>query len=471
MHSRGPNKLHCRLGNNARLISSLFLMLMISLSAMTLISFSKQIDGQSSSNCVNLPVSTVQASGSEPRHSALNAIDNKPNTRWSNVGLPSWIEADLGSSQNVCHVDISWYRGNLRINTFAISVSNDKINYQDIFDGQSSGTTKSFERYDVPDTQARFLKITVYENSEDNNYASISELDIYGYTPREICDNGLDDDGDGLIDIADSDCQGSGGGNGGTDPFGIVKIYPTKADGEEWYMNMNNPTADSRTVPPSMTKNSDGSWKVTSTQVRYGVYTSSGYHPELITTYNQKELAAKEYMQSPNDWKNVEMTGYVKVNSFKGDDNFAWYNRGGRHTDAQPCEGTGYKGGLYYSGKTRFAKEQWHVSYAFSPTIPAVSSIEDRWVGFKYVVYNVQENGKTIVKMENWIDNKNDGNWVKIYDYKDSGGWGSDATRCGGDPDQIITWGGPISTFRWDSATSVDIKNLSVREIEPPSSS
>lgn len=268
---------------------------------------------------------------------------------------------------NTCHVDISWYRGNLRTNTFTISVSNDKINYQDIFDGQSSGTTKSFERYDVPDTQARFLKITFYENSEDNNYASISELDIYGYTPREICDNGLDDDGDGLIDIADSDCEGSGGGNGGTDPFGIVKIYPTKTEGEEWYMNMNNPTADSRTVPPSMTKNIDGSWRVTSTQVRYGVYTSSGYHPELITTYNQKELAAKGYMQSQNDWKNVEMTGYVKVNSLKGDDNFAWYNRGGRHTDAQPCEGTGYKGGSYYSGKTMFAKEQWHVSYAFSP--------------------------------------------------------------------------------------------------------
>jgi hypothetical protein len=68
--------------------------------------------------------------------------------------------------------------------------------------------------------------------------------------------------------------------------------------------------------------------------------------------------------------------------------------------------------------------------------------------------------------MEDWIDNNNDGNWAKIYDYKDSGGWGTNATRCGGDPDQIITWGGPIATFR---TTSVDIRNLSVREIEPSS--
>src|SRR5688500_1527117 len=27
----------------------------------------------------------------------------------------------------------------------------------------------------------------------------------------------------------------------GVDPFGITKMYPTKAGGEEWYMNMDNP--------------------------------------------------------------------------------------------------------------------------------------------------------------------------------------------------------------------------------------
>lgn len=46
--------------------------------------------------------------------------------------------------------------------------------------------------------------------------------------------------------------------------------------------------------------------------------------------------------------------------------------------------------------------------------------------------------------------------------------WGGQGTQCGGDPDQIITWGGPVATFRWDSATDVDIKNFSVREIQPP---
>ena len=29
----------------------------------------------------------------------------------------------------------------------------------------------------------------------------------------------------------------------------------------------------------------------------------------------------------------------------------------------------------------------------------------------------------------------------------------------------MITWGGPIATFRWDSAKDVDFKFMSVREI------
>ena len=89
---------------------------------------------------------------------------------------------------------------------------------------------------------------------------------------------------------------------------------------------------DPRSNPPSLRKNSDGSFKVTSSQVRYGVYTNSGYNPNDIETLDHGEIAQQGYMQSTNDWKNVEMTGYVKVNSGQSGENFAWYARGGRHT-------------------------------------------------------------------------------------------------------------------------------------------
>ncbi len=262
----------------------------------------------------------------------------------------------------------------------------------------------------------------------------------------------------------------------GVDKFGIKKIYPTKSVGgktEEWYMNMDNPTNDARTSPPSMTKNSDGSWKVTSGQVRYGVYTSTGYHPDQISTLNQAQMEAKGYMQSPNDWKNVEMTGIVKFVSGDSTDSWTWYARGGRHTGSgypQGCEGTAYKVDLFYNGKVRFAKEQWHVSYVFTgtktPTIPTNNI--GKFVGFKGVMYNFQQGGKTVVKLELWVDPTLTNNWQKVDEFVDSGGWGSSAGECGGKPDQIITWGGPTATFRWDNANNVSIKNLSVREIVPP---
>jgi hypothetical protein len=121
---------------------------------------------------------------------------------------------------------------------------------------------------------------------------------------------------------------------------GIGEIYPTKPGGEEWFMNMQNPTADPRFDPQTnITKNSDGSYKITKTEVRMEVNPSTGYNQDQVTTSNQR-VDSKRYMQSPNDWKNVEMTGYVRLISSPSDDQFNWYNRGGHHTNAATCEGT-----------------------------------------------------------------------------------------------------------------------------------
>jgi hypothetical protein len=261
--------------------------------------------------------------------------------------------------------------------------------------------------------------------------------------------------------------------NAGTDIFGIKKLYQTKTGGEEWFMNMNNPLSDSRFNPQNtITKNPDGSWKMKSTKVRMSVYTSTGFDPNDIPTLDHSVIASKGYMLAPNDWRNFEMTQYVKVNTSPGDDNFSPNGRGGRHTgDGTPpvgCEGSSMKGDVFFSGKVRFAKEQWHVSYVFTNLKTATSSIEDKWVGIKFIVYNLLENNKVVVKTELWLDTNNNGNFVKVDENVDRGGWGTTGGECGGAPDQIISWGGPITTFRWDTATDVDFKNLSVREIVPP---
>lgn len=256
------------------------------------------------------------------------------------------------------------------------------------------------------------------------------------------------------------------------DQFGIIKLYPTKNNGEEWYMNMNNPLGDSRFNPQNIiTKNPDGSWKMKSTQVRMSVYTSTGYNSANIPTLDHSVMASKGYMLAVNDWRNFEMTQYIKVNTSPSDDNFSPYGRGGRHTGSGPpegCEGSSIKGDVFFSGKVRFAKEQWHVSYVFTSLKTATTSIEDKWVGIKFIVYNFVENNKIVVKTELLLDTNNSGNFVKVDENVDRGGWGTEGIECGGAPDQIISWGGPITTFRWDTATDVDFKNLSVREIVPP---
>ena len=302
----------------------------------------------------------------------------------------------------------------------------------------------------------------------------------------EICGDGQDNDGNGQIDencnlgdVLKTDSISSDNSvsqvnsksadeKKSFDKFGVVKIYPTKKGGEQWYIK-SDPNSDPRFSPQTtMTKNSDGSFKIKSTKVRMGVFTSSGFHPENIKTLNHNKIALAGYMQSPNDWKNVEITGYVKLNS-GNNDNFVWYARGGRHTgfgSPEGCEGVAYKGGLFYSGATRWEKEQYHSGgYVFGEFGKNIGPIKGKWVGFKVIMYNVVQDHKTMVKLELWVDKNNNNNWIKAAEKTDKGGWGNSGRECGGKADQIITWGGPIAAFRWDGATNVDIKKFSVREI------
>jgi hypothetical protein len=421
------------------------------------------IDNKEVLECRTLDPAVVTALGSDANVPS-NVIDKNLNTRWSEDATGSWIQFDLGSKTKICSVDIAWYRGNMRENAFTVSVSDDGSVFKNVIERESSGNASGLEKYSLPSgTEGKVVRITVNGNSE-NNWTSITEIALFGVesdaeTPSSTPPPSQPNPGD------------SGSDSGTNDKFGIKKIYSTKPGGEEWYMNMQDPNNDPRSIPPSMSKNSDGSWRVTSDQVRYGVYTSAGYKPDDVEI-DHRVIASRGYMQSPNDWKNVEMTGQVKFNSGDNSENWAWYARGGRHTGSgypDGCEGSSLKGDLRYTdGTVRWAKEQWHVSYVFNSWKNSPASADGKFVGFKAMMYNTIVNGETAVKLELWVDPNNDNNWQKVYDFIDQGGWGNDGGECNGKPDQIISWGGPIASFRWDSANSVDIKNLSVREIVTP---
>ncbi len=259
-----------------------------------------------------------------------------------------------------------------------------------------------------------------------------------------------------------------------SDVFGIKKIYETKFGGNEWYMNMVNPTIDPRFDPRGVIiPNPDGSWKIQQGQVRMVVYsTEKGtYENTPIPTYSRTQLADQGYMQFSSDWRNFEMTGYVKLNETDGgaDDQFTWYGRGGTHNDLNNgCEGSSTKGALHFDGRTQIEKESWHVKYDFSENKQSIPPLLGNWIGFKFIVFNQPGiNFDQQVRHEIWIDASNTNHWIKVHSFTDDG-FGSGANNCGPAfaDNMPITWGGPLATFRADNAIDFDFRYLSVREIQ-----
>jgi len=137
------------------------------------------INKANAQSCTNLPISGVTASGNEVGNVPSNVLDNNLATRWSSLGIGQFITADLGSIQNICSVDIAWYNGNARMYHFVIATSTDGTTFTNKFSGDSSGTTLNSEKYIIPATDARYVRVTVNGNTV-NNWANIVELDVFG---------------------------------------------------------------------------------------------------------------------------------------------------------------------------------------------------------------------------------------------------------------------------------------------------
>ncbi|MEM1438721.1 MAG: polysaccharide lyase family 7 protein [Pseudomonadota bacterium] len=104
------------------------------------------------------------------------AIDDNlaPASRWESPGNAASLTLDLGARHVVREVGIAWFEGDQRIAAFNILSSEDGANFESLLaDQQSSGTTQQFERYDVPDTPARYLRIENLGNSASVDNAII----------------------------------------------------------------------------------------------------------------------------------------------------------------------------------------------------------------------------------------------------------------------------------------------------------
>lgn len=276
----------------------------------------------------------------------------------------------------------------------------------------------------------------------------------------------------------------------GRDEFGIEKIYPDKVAGGEYWAISDGFENQNRIKISGEVNKTGSTWIGTPNSkntFRVAVYVKEGIDDDVTLQRGADHalLAREGYMQETHDWKNVEITGYFRISDVENSgEEITLYSRTGNHrsgSTAEKCQGTAYKIGIEFNGDPDLAKEMHHPGgYVDPPSLDqhlTVGSIEDRWIGVKSIMYNVYNSDGTVnhVKMEMYVDttpeDKNDP-WTLFYEAVDSGNWDGEqfvVDNCKAQSArEMITWGGPASTFRIDDAGTVEFKELSVREIEPP---
>jgi hypothetical protein len=255
---------------------------------------------------------------------------------------------------------------------------------------------------------------------------------------------------DGAVPVVDA---GLPGPDAAVDPAGVLEIYPTKEGGRVWCLDPLDPEGDgvfhaSSATGTELAPAGDGSWRASDeTDSR-----NSGTRLEVGTPTGE------------TPWGDVEISGYVQLESSSFDEEFSWYGRSGHHTADDPCDGTAYHMQLTYGGDVWYQKEIWHTG-GYTPIrrgelADVTAPLVGRWVGVKAMIYT---DGGVVVN-EIWVDGAADGTWRKVNGIVDDGGWAGSELGCERAIDQVLTDPRPIVAFRADNAT-FRFRQLCVREI------
>jgi hypothetical protein len=277
---------------------------------------------------------------------------------------------------------------------------------------------------------------------------------------------------------------------------GVLQIYSNNPRLPIWVMGFGN--WNSRAPGSGASGSGAATVLQKSGQVRYGVKCTPSANDN--TEQNHKINLARGYSDTENDFVSIEQTGFVEIThqaSNEKDQDVTWYGPSGRHTgnmdddhsDKKGCMGTCYKGSLHSgTGKNRMGKENWHVNYTYEGVNwkEGPGSIDNlvkqmarsgKRVGFKWV--NMKIGNKR--RLEIWVDSggaigysptdKPVNKWQLVRVYEDNSDWGEDQDGldlCGCDnKKQVILWGAPECTYRWDNQTA-KLSLDTIQEITPP---
>jgi hypothetical protein len=239
------------------------------------------------------------------------------------------------------------------------------------------------------------------------------------------------------------------------DKFGIEQLYPTADNGPVWFLNNQEPQDDDNFLMTS--------------HEHIDLQEKDQKDPdafELDAETGSERHGVRLHADSPNGhWKNVEMTGYFKLE--QGDDQFTLIARQGpTYNDDGGCGAYGYYGMISAEGDAFFKKKLFHHGgYSDRTAVKenVIGNLDGKWIGVKLIVYDLD---KDDVKLELWIDNGDEQNqWKKATEYIDDGDWEVSGSDCDRSEDDIIEEG-TRGGFRVDNS-EFDFKDLSIREIQP----
>ena len=244
-------------------------------------------------------------------------------------------------------------------------------------------------------------------------------------------------------------------GKGIAEKIGIDDLLPTAKDGPTW--SLNDDPKDDHNFSFRSLKHID--------LKQDGVDGSKVWKMDAET--GSHKHGVRIHVNSPKgEWKNEEMSGYFKM--LKGNDQFTMIARHGpSYHDNGGCDAYGYYGMLSANGDAYFKKKTYHYGGGYSDRTAVqkhvVDDIKGRWIGMKFLVYDLP-GGK--VKLELWVDDGDETNhWKKATEFVDDGNWDTASSHCDRPKDWIIK-DGTRSTFRVDNS-EFDFKKLAVREITP----
>lgn len=167
------------------------------------------LNSNTSTPCLNAAIQSITSNDinedddEEDNDELMNVLDGDSETEWSAGDLGSFLQVDLGDVKKICSVDASWSEGDEKSNNFVVSVSKDGTAFADVLRGSSSGTTESKEHYELPPSDGRYLRITFYGDSENDEDVTLRELTVNTMSTNEIPSTVSGGSGEGIPFIRD----------------------------------------------------------------------------------------------------------------------------------------------------------------------------------------------------------------------------------------------------------------------------